>query len=190
MRKIIFSIPVTLDGFIEGPHRELDWVIPDDELHDFAAQLMQSADLLIYGRVTYQLMASYWPTAASDPQATAAMKRFANTLNPMRKMVFSKTLKQVDWNTQLFSSFDPDAIRVLKEQEGGNILLSGGAIMAQEFFQHGLVDEYLPIIQPTAIGQGKSIFNGLQAMPKLDYQWNQPFSSGAVVLCYRVDGKL
>ena len=108
MRKIIFSIPVTLDGYIEGPHQDLNWVVADDELHDFYSQLLQSADLLIYGRVTYELMVNFWPTATSDPKATESITRFANTLNPMRKIVFSKTLDQVGWNTKVIHSFDPD----------------------------------------------------------------------------------
>jgi len=189
MRRIIFSIPITLDGFIEGPKRELDWVIPDDELHDFYTGLLKNADLLIYGRVTYDLMASYWPTANSDPNATESMKRFANTLNPMRKIVFSKTLKQVGWNTQLLPSFSPEIIRELKAQPGSNILLSGGATMAQLFIKHGLVDEYQPVIQPVSIGKGNRLFEGIEEQLKLDYQWSKQFNSGAVALCYRSDGK-
>ncbi len=73
MRKIIFSIPITLDGYVEGLHQDLNWVVADDELHDFYTQLLQSADLLIYGRVTYALMASYWPTSTSDRKATESM---------------------------------------------------------------------------------------------------------------------
>jgi len=189
MRKIIFSIPITLDGFIEGPNRELDWVIPDDELHDFYTQLLQSADLLIYGRVAYELMVSYWPTANSDPNATESMKRFASALNPLRKIVFSTTMKQAGWNTQVMRTFSPDEIQRLKTQPGKDILLSGGATIAQVFFKHGLVDEYLPVVQPVAIGEGKALFAGLPEMLKLDFQWNRRFSSGAVALCYRMNGR-
>ncbi len=189
MRKIKFSIPITLDGYIEGPQQELDWVIADDELHDFASQLIENADLLVYGRVTYQLMVDYWPTATTDGNATEAMKRFANTLNPKRKIVYSTTLKQVNWNTQLVKRFEPEKIRQLKSEAGSDILLSGGAAMAKEFFKHGLVDEYIPIIQPVAIGNGKALFNGIQDLPGLDLLWIQRFHSGAVALCYRVKGK-
>lgn len=190
MRKIILSTPITLDGFIEGPRQELDWVIADDELHDFYAGLIDSADLLIYGRVAYELMVNYWPTATSDPNATEAEKRFANALNPKHKIVYSKTLKQVAWNTELRGTFSPDEIRALKAQDGGDILLGGGASMAQEFFRHGLVDEYLPVIQPVAIRSGKALFNELQELPRLDYMWNQRFRSGTVAICYHMNGKL
>jgi dihydrofolate reductase len=190
MRKIIFSIPISMDGFIEGPHRELDWVKTDDELHDFYTKLLQEADLLIYGRVAYELMANYWPNATSDPKATPAMKRFANTLNPMKKMVFSKTLQNAGWNTQIMHTFDPEAIRGLKVQSGNTILLSGGATMAHAFFEQGLVDEYIPVIQPAAIGSGKAIFADIASMPKLEFEWSQRLKSGAVALCYRIDRKM
>src|SRR4030043_1714799 len=95
MRKIIFSIPITLDGYIEGPHRELDWVIADDEVHDFYSDLLENIDLVLFGRVTYELMAGYWPTATNDPSLPAGMLRYANTINPMKKIVFSTTFKNV-----------------------------------------------------------------------------------------------
>ena len=161
MRKLIFSIPISLDGYIEGPHRELDWVSADDELHDFASDLLQTADLLLYGRVTYELMVNYWPNASSDPTATESMKRFAKTLNPMRKIVYSKTLRQAGWNTQVVGALDPKEIYAMKFQSGGNILLSGGATLASAFFKLGLVDEYQPIVQPVAIGDGKRVFTGI-----------------------------
>jgi dihydrofolate reductase len=190
MRKIIFSIPITLDGFIEGPQRELDWVIADDELHDFYTNLLQEADLLIYGRAAYELMANYWPMATADPKATEGMKRFANTLNPMQKIVFSTTLHNAGWNTQIINTFDPEAIQTLKTQPGGTILLSGGATMARSFFEHGLVDEYIPLIQPTAIGSGKALFTGMTSQPKLEFKWSQRLSSGAVALGYRIIRKI
>lgn len=190
MRKIIFSIPITIDGFIEGPNRERDWVIADDELHDFYTNMMQDGDLLIFGRVTYELMAGYWPTAPSDPNATEAEKRFANTLNPKKKIVFSRTLGHVDWNTQLVRDFDPQDIKIMKSQPGGNILLSGGASMAQVFFKYELVDEYIPVIQPVAIGNGKALFDGLQELPKLAFKGYQRHHSGALALRYQVNGNV
>jgi dihydrofolate reductase len=189
MRKIILSIPITLDGFIEGPHRELDWVIPDDALHDFYTNLMQGADLILYGRVTYELMAGYWPSATSDLNATPSMQRFAQTLNPMRKIVFSRTLKQVGWNSELRSTFNPQEIRTMKTEPGADILLGGGAAIAQAFLENHLVDEYIPVIQPVAIGSGKALFGGLSGLPYLELLWSQRFASGAIALSYKLDGK-
>jgi len=190
VRKIVLSIPITLDGYIEGPHRELDWVVADDELHDYFTRQLKQADLLIFGRVAYQLLASYWPTAVSDPQMTQGELDFANTINPLPKIVYSRTLETVGWNTQIKREFYPEEIMELKAQPGGNIALSGGAAIAQAFLRNGLVDEIQLVIQPAAIGNGKALFGALSEALKLNYAWKQEFASGVVALCYRLDGKL
>ena len=190
MRKIIFSIPITLDGYIEGPNRELNWVIADDELHDFYSQLLKNADMSLYGRVTYELMVSYWPTAPDDSSIPESMVRFANTLNPMHKVVFSKTLKNVGWNTKVVDSIIPEEILKMKSEQGKDILLGGGASIAQTFMQHKLIDEFQLLVQPVAIGIGKPLFNGIHDMLKLNFQWSQAFHSGAIALCYRPDGNV
>ncbi len=190
MRKIIFGMNMSLDGFIEGPNKELDWSIADAELHDYYANLLNEADLIIFGRLTYQLMADYWPTAPSDPHTSPSERRFANALNPMRKIVYSKTLKNVDWNTQVMDKFDPLQIQALREQEGRPILIGGGASMANVFIEHGLVDEYRLMIHPVAIGRGKPLFGGITKPVYLELVSSQRLSSGAVALCYRSDGKV
>ena len=189
MRRIIFSIPITLDGYIEGPNRELDWVIADDDLHDFYTNLLNTADLILYGRVTYELMLNYWPKAPYDTSIPASMVRFANTLNPISKVVFSKTLKNVGWNTKLVDSLMPDEIIKMKLEKGRDILLGGGASIAQAFMQHNLIDEFQLVVQPVAIGRGKPLFNGIHDMLKLNFIWSRPFHSGAIALCYRPDGR-
>jgi dihydrofolate reductase len=189
MRKIILSMPITLDGYIEGPHRELDWVIADDDLHDFYSDLLEQTDLIMYGRVTYELMVRYWPIARSDPSLPMSMHRYANTINPMKKVVFSTTLKNAEWNTQVIHTLIPKEISKLKVQPGGNIALGGGAAIAQAFIQHGLVDELQLLVQPVAIGEGKPLFNGIRDLLKLDFLWSRSFDSGTVALCYRIDEK-
>lgn len=189
MRKIILSIPITLDGYIEGPHRELNWVIADDDLHDFYSDLLASADLLIFGRVAYQLMADFWPNAPSDPSLSPGELRFANTLNPMRKIVYSKTLENVGWNTTIIKNLVPEEIMAIKAQPGKNILLSGGASIAQAFQQYGLVDEYQLMVQPVVIGNGNHLFAKVDGILKMNYCWSRSFGSGAVVLCYQPIGK-
>ncbi|HSB66313.1 MAG TPA: dihydrofolate reductase family protein [Anaerolineales bacterium] len=189
MRKLIFSMNTSLDGYIEGPNRELDWTIADAELHDFFTDLLLTGDVMLWGRVTYELMLNYWPNASSDPQVTESELRFANAVNPMKKIVYSKTLNEVRWNTELRHTLSLDEIREMKAQSGGNILLGGGATLALPFIQNGLVDEYQLVIHPAAIMNGKALFGGLNKMMKLDLQWNRRFSSGAVVLCYHEDKK-
>jgi dihydrofolate reductase len=188
MRKIILSIPITLDGYIEGPHRELDWVIADGELHDFYSDFLVTKDLILYGRVTYELMTSYWPTASADPSITKGMLRYANTINPMKKIVFSTSLKNVGWNTQVMTALIPEEIIRMKAQPGRDIALGGGAILAQAFIQLGLVDEIQLLVQPVAIGDGKSLFKGIHDALKLNLMWSRSFQSGAVALCYQPDG--
>jgi dihydrofolate reductase len=164
--------------------------VADDELHDFYVELLHKADLLLYGRVTYELMVNYWPKATSDPDATEGMKRFANALNPMRKIVFSKTLNQVGWNTLVKQDVLPEEIKKIRSETKRDILLSGGASLAKVFISHGLVDEFQLVVQPVAIGTGKSLFGGLPKALKLDFEWSRPFASGAVALCYRTDSKI
>lgn len=190
MRRIILSIPITLDGYIEGPQRELDWVIADDDLHNFFTQQLKNADLLIFGRVAYELLADYWPTAASDPKITRGMLDFANTINPMPKIVYSRTLEKAGWNTRILRSFVPEEVMELKAQPGRNIALSGGASIAQTFLQHGLVDEIQLMIQPAVIGGGTALFGGIQDSMRMEFQWKKEFNSGAVALCYHLDGKV
>ena len=190
MRKLIFSMNTSIDGYIEGPNRELDWSIADKELHDFFTDLLLSGDVMLWGRVTYELMLNYWPNAHSDPQATEAELRFADALNPMKKIVYSKTLKDVGWNTELRNNVSVDEIKEMKAQSGGNILLGGGATLALPFIQNGLVDEYQLVLHPAAIRSGKALFGGLHEMLKLDLQWSRRFLSGAVALCYHVDGRM
>lgn len=190
MRKIILSTPITLDGYIEGPHRELDWVNADDELHDFFTQELKDTDLLLFGRVAYELLAGYWPAATSDPSLPRAMVDFANTINPLPKIVYTTTLKETGWNTTIRRSLVPEEIMEMKMQPGKNIGLSGGATIAGTFLRHGLVDEIRLMIQPVAIGSGKSLFGGLEDYLKLEFLWQKAFQSGAVALCYRADGKV
>jgi dihydrofolate reductase len=190
MRKLIFSMNTSMDGYIEGPNRELDWTIADEELHDFFTDVLLSGDVMLWGRVTYELMVNYWPNAHSDPQATKSELRFADALNPMKKIVYSTTLNNAGWNTEIRHTFSVDEIKEMKTHSGGNILLGGGATLAQPFFVNGLVDEYQLVIHPAAIRNGKALFGGLHAMLKLDLQWSRRFSSGAVVLCYQPAGKM
>ena len=98
MRKVILSNAVTLDGFFEGPNKELDWHIVDEALHQYAIDLLSDVDALLFGRVTYQLMADYWPAAATNPSTSRSDLEIAEKMNNLPKIVFSKTLQEVKWN--------------------------------------------------------------------------------------------
>jgi dihydrofolate reductase len=163
-------------------------VIADDELHDFYTQLITNADLIFYGRVTYELLASYWPTATSDPSLPKSMVRFANALNPMPKIVFSNTLENVGWNTRVCKALIPEEINQLKSQPGRDLLLGGGAAITQTFLKYGLVDEFQLLVHPVTIGRGKALFSGIHEMQKMDFLWKQPLQSGVIALGYHPDG--
>jgi dihydrofolate reductase len=179
---------VSLDGFFEGPNRELDWSIADDDLHDFYADLLSHADLIIFGRVVYEMMASYWPTASTDPNATLGMRRFAEALNPMAKIVYSTTITHVGWNTRLLWQFLPEEFMQIKASTPGIILLGGGANLVETFIKNRLVDEIQLVVHPVALGAGRALFPRLDQVRTLQFQWIKPFPSGAVALSYLVDG--
>jgi dihydrofolate reductase len=157
MRKIIVMLSVSLDGFMEGPHRELDWQLVDDELHGHFNEVLGKMSAFLSGRVTYELMAGFWPTADSDPSSTPPMVEFAKIWRDMPKIVFSKTLDRADWNTTVVREFSVDRIKAIKEQPGGDMAL-GGADLAATFMRHDLIDEYRLYVHPVVIGDGKRLF--------------------------------
>jgi len=128
MRKLIYSTNITLDGFIDH-----DAVIADDELHDISSDLLSTGDVILFGRVAYELLADYWPSAPTDKALPASMRRFANTINSTPKIVYTRTMKNVQWNTKIEREVDPERIMAMKAQPGRNILLAGGASIARTF---------------------------------------------------------
>jgi len=161
MRKIIVFTNITLDGYVSGPNDSHDWVIADQQLHEAVIDLLKTADLVLYDRKTYQMMVDAWPTVAEKPSTPSYMIAFANALNPMKKIVFSTTLKQVGWNTSLVKKFNSEEIRRMKELPGKNMIL-GGASMTQQFMLHGLIDEFQLLVHPVFLGSGKPLFTKLK----------------------------
>ena len=139
MRKVIYSMMVSLDGFIEGPNRELDWAIVDEELHKFVNDQQSEIDTYLYGRRMYQVMA-YWETADKNPSSPEHVLEFARIWKNMPKIVFSKTLEQVQGNARLVRDNIAEEITTLKKQPGKDLDL-GGPTIASTFMQLGLIDE-------------------------------------------------
>ncbi len=180
MRKLIFSINVSVDGFADHTVT----VAADDELHDFYSGLLDVTDIALFGRVTYQLMESYWPHAHEDPRATRGMLDFADRFNAIPKIVFSRTLQKADWyNTRLVKEHMVDEVVKLKSQPGRNISL-GGISISQEFMKLGKVDEYWLAVQPILVGKGKRLFDNLDRQVNLELVDTKKFNSGVVVLHY------
>lgn len=182
MRKVFVFNMTTVDGFFEGPNHELDWHNVDEEFHEFAINQLNEVDILLFGRVTYQMMASYWPT----PTAIESDPIIAGKMNSIAKVVFSKTLEKADWsNTRLIKENILEEVSKLKSQPGKSIAIFGSSDLALTLIQHGLIDEYRIIVNPIVLGSGKSLFSGMH--DKLDVKLVQTkiFNSGNVLLTYQ-----
>jgi dihydrofolate reductase len=189
MRKVTLFVTLSLDGYFEGPHHDISWHHVDDEFNKFAIEEMKQTDLFLFGRRTYQLMEGYWPDAAKDPTISKENLEVANLMNNTNKMVFSRTLLQVEekenWkNVKLIRKFDPDEIKNWKEQSGKDISI-GGSELALSFIKAGLIDEFRFMINPVGIGNGTPIFRGIESKLDLELVKTQIFESGNVLLCYK-----
>src|SRR6266540_6648201 len=161
MGKVIYSMNVSLDGFIETPDHSLDWVAMDEELHTWFNDEARDTAAFLYGRRLYEVMTAYWPTAESDPAATPAMLEFARIWNAKPKIVFSKTLSSVVSNSRLATGDVAEEVGKLRGEFDGDLSV-GGATLAAAFIERGLVDEYRLMIHPVILGAGTPFF------PKVD----------------------
>jgi dihydrofolate reductase len=187
MRQIILMMSVSLDGFFEGPDRELDWHLVDDELHRHFNEQLGSMGAFLDGRVTYELMAGYWPTADRDPSSPEPVIEFARIWRDMPKIVYSRTLERADWNTTVVRDVVPEEVMELKAQPGGDMVI-GGANLAATFMRHDLIDEYRLYVHPVVIGRGKPLFPTSDAKIDLRLAETRPFGNGVVLLRYERPG--
>jgi dihydrofolate reductase len=183
VRKVILSMMVSLDGFIEGPNRELDWTIVDKEIDSYADDLLSTVDAILLGRRTYQLFAGFWPTASTEEEI------IANKMNEIPKFVFSRTLDKAPWgkwnNARLVRENIAEEISKMKKQPGKNMVIFGGASLAQTFMQHDLIDEYRLLVQPIVLGSGTPLFKSGSDRIDLQLLKTQKFNSGVVGLYYQ-----
>jgi dihydrofolate reductase len=184
MRRIIRMMSVSLDGFIEGPDRELDWHMVDDELHTHFNEELSAMGAFLYGRVNYEMMAGFWPTADADPASTGPMVEFARIWRDMPKIVYSRTLEQADWNTTVVRDVVPEEVRELKAQPSGDLAL-GGADLPATFMRYDLIDEYRLYVHPVVIGRGKPLFPPSDTKIDLKLAETRTFGSGVVLLRYQ-----
>jgi dihydrofolate reductase len=182
MRKVIFQMMVTLDGFFEGPNREIDWHIVDEEFNAYANDLLNSVDVLLFGRVTYELMASYWPTSS----ATTDDPIIADKMNNLPKIVFSKTLEKAEWkNTRLVKGNIAEEVSKLKHQPGNDLAIFGSSDLALSLIPMDLIDEYRIIVNPVVLGSGKPLFKGINKRLNLKLLKTRTLGSGNVILYYQ-----
>jgi len=178
MKKVIFQMSISLDGFFEGPDHELDWHIVDDDFNAYAVETLRASEALIMGRTTYELMAGYWPTVTDDDPVGKEM-------NARPKLVFSRTLKSVDWrNSQLAAGSIVDEVARLKKTPGDGLLWVGGSELASTFLEQGLMDELRFIVTPVLLGTGHAVFGEIKNRHELKLLWTKTFESGNVVLAY------
>ena len=190
MRKVLWLMHVSLDGFVAGPAGEIDWVRFDDDLVEDVQALVNSADTALFGRVTYRLMESYWPTAADSPTASKHDLDHSRWLNPAPKIVFSRTLKNVHWqNTRIVKDHIGEEIARLRKQPGKNLILFASPTLGSTFMNLNLIDEYFFNINPIVLGKGKPLFRDQSEMRRLKLLESKTYKNGVVSLRYR-GGKL
>ncbi len=183
MRKVIVSEFLTLDGMMSDPKDEMEWVLNtfNEEMGQEIRAQQQETETILLGRITYEIMASYWPTA--DP-ATEDPKMIEH-MNNTPKIVFSKTLQKTVWsNTKVMHTISTEEINKMKLQPGKNIVVIGSASVAQTLTNLGLVDEYQLLLHPVVLGSGKFLFANLQERRKLRLLEHKILSNGVLSLRY------
>jgi dihydrofolate reductase len=186
MRSLIYFMHSSLDGFVAGTNGEMGWITVDDEIFELVSTMTDNADTALYGRVTYQMMEAYWPTAGDKPDASKHDKEHSTWYAKVSKVVLSRTLKETGLrNTIVISDNLPENINKLKQQSGKNILIFGSPRASHSLLQIGLIDEYWIFVNPILLGQGIPLFNHLQGKIKLRLLENKTFKSGVVALHYR-----
>jgi dihydrofolate reductase len=184
MRKVFLFMMVTLDGFFEGPNHDIDWHNVDEEFNEFAIQQLDDVDTLLFGRVTYEGMASYWPTQFAKENDPVV----ADKMNTVPKIVFSRTLDKAEWNnSRLVKEHIAEEVSKLKQRQGRDLALFGSSDLAVSLLHMGLIDELRIMVNPVVLGNGKRLFAGIDEKLNLKLLKTQTFRSGNVLLYYQPD---
>jgi len=182
MRKVFLFMMVSLDGYFEGPNHDLSWHNVDEEFNDFAIAQTDKVSTLLFGRRTYELMASYWPTELAEDDPIVAKQ-----MNATAKIVFSHTLDKADWqNTTLVKDNAAEVVRKLKAETGNDIGIYGSNKLCVNLMRDNLVDEFRIMINPVAIGDGTPLFKGIEKQVGLKFVGSKAFENGNVLLTYRL----
>jgi dihydrofolate reductase len=183
MGKLIYGMNVSVDGYVADAKDDIGWSEPSEELHQFWNDRERNTALALYGRRLYDLMAAFWPTADQDPDADPITVDFARVWRALPKVVFSRTLESVDWNSRLERG-DPVEVATRLKAETDGVLEVAGPTLAAPIVQAGLVDEFLVVVTPAAVGGGKPFFPALPSWIKLRLAETRTFDNGAVLLRY------
>ncbi|MEO5562487.1 MAG: dihydrofolate reductase family protein [Chitinophagaceae bacterium] len=186
MRKVISFMHITVDGFVAGPNGEMDWINVDSEIFDYAGRVTDEADTALYGRVTFEMMDGYWPTAGDQPNASKHSIEHSKWYNSVTKVVISKTLDEKKFkNTKVIHNNIAEEIKKLKEQKGKNIQMFGSPRASQALMEHNLIDEYWLFVNPVLLGQGIQFFKDISDKINLKLIESKTFPSG--VTCHRYE---
>lgn len=178
MRKVVAAMNMTLDGYCD--HTAM---MADDEIHQHYSELLHNAGVVLYGRVTYQLM-EYWPTVLKNPTGIKAMDEFAEVMDKIPKIVFSHTLQHVEWETASLAKRNPEEEVIALKQQQGNDILVGSPGLIVSLSQLNLIDEYQLGVQPTILGRGLTLFKNITDRLDLRLINTKTFKCGAVMLYY------
>lgn len=181
MRRLFEFNLVTLDGYFEGQNRDISWHNVDAEFNEYAIDMLNSVDALLFGRVTYELMASFWPT----PEAVKNDPIVAGKMNSLSKIVFSRTLEKVEWhNTRLVKYNVEGEIEKMKQQPGKDLVILGSGSIVSRLAPRGLIDEHRIMVNPLVLGRGRPLFDSIKEKINLKLKKTRTFKSGNVLLCY------
>jgi dihydrofolate reductase len=183
MRKLVFGMNVTLDGYVAAPGDDIGWSGPSDELFRWWCDQLRETGLSLYGRRLWETMSSYWPTAGQQPGAAPMEIEFARLWRDTPKVVFSSTVDDVDWNTRLVSGDAVAEITRLKAGDGAPMEI-GGATLAAAAMRAGLIDEYALATHPVMVGGGTPFFTALDNWVDLNLLETRTFPGGVVLTRY------
>jgi len=182
---------ISLDGFVAGPNGEMDWIKVDEEIFDHVGKRISKGDTALYGRITYQMMENYWPTAADKPAATRHDIEHSKWYSNVQKVVLSKTMNHADLtNTKIISDNLSHGINAIKQSNNGSsedILLFGSPTATHSLMQLNLIDGYWLFVNPVILGEGIPLFTGIKDKIKLKLLTTRQFACGVTELNYTVD---
>jgi len=185
MRNLISFMHTSLDGFVAGRNGEMDWINLDDAMFDFVATMTDQADTALYGRVTYEMMQSYWPKAGEQPNASKHDIEHSTWYNRVSKVVLSRTMKETGLqNTTVINDQLSEKINSIKHRGDKNILIFGSPRASQSLLNQGLIDEFWLFVNPIILGQGMPLFKNITGTTKLKFVESKTFTCGVIALHY------
>jgi len=186
MRKLVSFFHVSLDGYVAGPNGEMDWIKVDDEIFDHVGDRVNDSDTALYGRVTWQMMEGYWPTAADQPNASKHDIEHAAWYKKAEKIVLSRSMQNEQLsNTAFIGEEVEQRIKAIKQQAGKEILIFGSPSATHSLLQYDLIDEFWLFVNPVILGKGMPLFKNVRETTQLTLVSSKTFTNGVVCMHYK-----